>query len=130
MSIAYAEVPVSVVIQACNDYLVELEQHTEYMKKRILDYEVEQAMKPKFFGLGKPKSREAVEQQVLKDLQSGISRDYSFIVKRYNYRLNEVNTIVQMCNVSDVDTVRLSDDDYSLIKFEIYNLIFGTNVLL
>ena len=117
MSIAYVEVPVSVVIQACNDYLVALEKHTENKKKQILEYEVEQAMKPKFFGLIKPKSREVVEKQVLKDLQSDIWDEYAMIESWYNHKLEMVSTITQMCSVSNVDTIILSEKAYSLIMF-------------
>ena len=90
MSIAYVEVPVSVVIQA---------------------------MKPKFFGLIKPKSREVVEKQVLKDLQSDIWDTYAMIESWYNHKLEMVSTITQMCSVSNVDTIILSEKAYSLIMF-------------
>ena len=117
MSISYIEVPVPVVIQACNDYLVALEKHAEAKKKKILEYEVERAMKPKFFGLVKPKPREVVEKQVLEDLQSDILDEYAMVESWYEHKSNMVSTITQMCSVSDVDTIMLSEKAYSLIMF-------------
>lgn len=117
MSIAYVEVPVPVVIQACNDYLVALEKHAEAKKNLFLKYEVDRAMKPKFFGLIKPKSREVVEKRVLEDLQSDIWDEYAMVESWYDHKLEMVSTITQMCSVSDVDTIILSEKAYSLIMF-------------
>jgi hypothetical protein len=104
----FREVPAAIVLQACDRYIEARNRRIEAKRERL----IAAAMKPKFWGLCSPLTREAAINS-LED--GGWDSPWNMINHTGGYRVNRVKEIRSLCMLPGKPYIKLSSEDAAIL---------------